>query len=51
MMMQCDDELEAEAKYGLLDYTIGQEDSKNNQDAISSMAGTFKKLQVQKGNE
>jgi hypothetical protein len=44
MMMGCDSQMEMESRYGFLDYTIGQQSDKKQEDAISSMAGTFKKL-------
>jgi hypothetical protein len=32
------------SRYEFLDYTIGQQPDKKQEDAITSMAGTFKKL-------
>ena len=45
-MLQCDREMEEESKFGFVDYTIGQDNDNKQQDAITNMAGTFKKLAV-----
>ncbi|KAK7489186.1 hypothetical protein BaRGS_00019564 [Batillaria attramentaria] len=45
-MMSCDKQLEDESKYGFVDYTIGHKVSRKEQDAITNMAGTFRKLNV-----
>ncbi|KAK7489191.1 hypothetical protein BaRGS_00019569, partial [Batillaria attramentaria] len=45
-LMADDHHMEEESKYGFVDYTIGHEVNRNQQDAITNMAGTFKKLNV-----
>ncbi|KAK7092021.1 alpha-tocopherol transfer protein-like [Littorina saxatilis] len=45
-LVQSDHEMEEESKYGFVDYTIGHETNKKDQDAITNMAGTFRKLNV-----
>ncbi|KAK7091538.1 alpha-tocopherol transfer protein-like [Littorina saxatilis] len=45
-LMKSDHEMQDESKYGFVDYTIGHETKKKEQDAITNMAGTFRKLEV-----
>ena len=45
-MLRCDREMEEESKFGFVDYTLGQETGKRQEDAITAMAGTFRKLDV-----
>lgn len=45
-LMADDQRMEEESKYGFVDYTIGNEVDKKQQDAITNMAGTFRKLNV-----
>lgn len=44
--MACDKQIEEESKFGFVDYTLRKEVNENQQDAITNMAGTFKKLNV-----
>ncbi|PVD32425.1 hypothetical protein C0Q70_07859 [Pomacea canaliculata] len=44
-MLTCNEEMEEESKYGFVDYTMGR-DVRKQQDAINTMAGTFRKLNV-----
>ena len=45
-MMRCDAEMEEESKFGFVDYTIGHETDRHQQDAVTNMAGTFTKLHL-----
>ena len=46
-LLKCDKEMEEDGKYGFVDFTVKAEADKRQQDAFTSMAGTFRKLEPQ----
>ena len=46
-LLQCDHSMEEYGKYGFVDFTVGADTQKHQMDAISSMPGTFRKLDPQ----
>lgn len=43
-MMKCDEKMEKESKFGFVDDTLGKDSDRKQQDAITNMVGSYKKL-------